>query len=60
MQIVDAKTVEKPNIVIIYADDLGEQNNVASANPRIVNELSKLLKEFKKKGFQTQEEFKLR
>jgi arylsulfatase A-like enzyme len=40
--------------------DLGEKNNVARANPRIVSELSKLLEKIKKKGFQTQEEFKLK
>jgi arylsulfatase A-like enzyme len=40
--------------------DLGEKNNVAVANPKIVSRLSKLLEENKKKGFQIQEDFKLK
>ncbi|MCX6326698.1 MAG: arylsulfatase [Bacteroidia bacterium] len=40
--------------------DLGEKNNVASTTPKIVKELSKLLEEIKGKGFQTQEDFKLK
>ncbi len=43
----DAK---RPNIVLIYANDLGEKHNLATARADIVKELAALLKRIKDDG----------
>ena len=45
-----AADTKRPNIVVIYADDLGEKHDVASKHPEVVKELAGLLKKIKADG----------
>ena len=46
----EAAQPAKPNIVLIYADDLSETKNVAAAHPDIVKLMSSKLNEIKLTG----------
>ena len=44
---------EKPNIVLIYADDLGESRNLAAKNPKQVERMKALLEKLIVQGRST-------
>jgi len=45
-----AADAKRPNIVLIYADDLGEKHNLAAERADVVKELAALLKKIKDDG----------